>query len=422
MHRDGRASDSRSAARSTPSAFAPGLVERPRPGDHPHAEAPGRAATTSRPIEPSPGHAQRPAEEPLRLGEALLVPLAGPEQRPRCPGCAGRAPRGARWPARRRRWSSGPGSWRRRRPRRDAAATSMVFTPAPARTTSESARRRGEDLGRHLLAPDHEDAGLAGRRRAGPRRTRSAGDRPRARGPGNRPAAPSGKRVGDEDAHAARVARLPGARKGPEGAGMTRGVAPCSWTPRTLSVSWPALPRASDPDDRPPADPEDPRRQPRRDRGPGHPHLPGDGHPRRWRSSPRPTAARSTSGWPTRRSTSARAPARDSYLVPERILEAAAPHRRRRHPPRVRVPLRASRLQPGLPTRPGSSSSARRPRRWRPWARRPAPARACRPPACRWCRAATAPIADEAEAARRGARAIGFPVMLKAAAAAAARG
>ena len=62
------------------------------------------------------------------------------------------------------------------------------------------------------------------------------------------------------------------------------------------------------------------------------------------------------------------APARDSYLVPERILEAATPHRRRRHPPRVRLPLRAGRVQPGLP---GGRPHLHRPaprEPWTPWA------------------------------------------------------
>ena len=64
-------------------------------------------------------------------------------------------------------------------------------------------------------------------------------------------------------------------------------------------------------------DPPAPRREPRRDRRPGDPGLPSRRASRPSRSTPRPTRARSTSAWPTRRSSSAR-PRRGSRISTRR--------------------------------------------------------------------------------------------------------
>ena len=118
---------------------------------------------------------------------------------------------------------------------------------------------------------------------------------------------------------------------------------------------------------------------------------------------------------PTRPSPSAPAPARESYLSVERILEAAAPHRRRGDPSRLRLPLRELALRQGV--RGGG------PRLHRPAvARDPADGRqGRRPPAdgrgrgARRCRAATGRWTPSTGPAVVAAR-VGYPVILKAAA------
>ena len=86
-------------------------------------------------------------------------------------------------------------------------------------------------------------------------------------------------------------------------------------------------------------DPIPPHRQPRRDRLPHHPHRARARHPHRRGLFRRRRRARSTSARPTRRCTSAPSPARESYLVGERIIAAARRQRRRGDPPRLRLPV-----------------------------------------------------------------------------------
>ena len=59
-------------------------------------------------------------------------------------------------------------------------------------------------------------------------------------------------------------------------------------------------------------------------------HRAAPGHRARSRCIPTPTPARATCAWPTRRVRIGPAPARESYLRGERILDAAQAHRRRR--------------------------------------------------------------------------------------------
>jgi hypothetical protein len=69
------------------------------------------------------------------------------------------------------------------------------------------------------------------------------------------------------------------------------------------------------------------------------------------------------------------AAARESYLVGDRILDAASPYRRAGDSSRLRLSLRE---RPSLPTparRPGSSSSVRRRQRSAPWVRSRRPRR-----------------------------------------------
>ena len=134
---DRRASSTRSAARSTPSCFAAASSS---DRDQATIFIPSAWArrTTSRPIEPTP---------------------AMPRVRPKTPS-ASEKDFLSHFPARRSATLSGmrrssatsspmassatamefcPGQLATYTPRREAAPTSMVFTPAPARTTSESA-------------------------------------------------------------------------------------------------------------------------------------------------------------------------------------------------------------------------------------------------------------------------------------------
>ena len=69
------------------------------------------------------------------------------------------------------------------------------------------------------------------------------------------------------------------------------------------------------------------------------------------------------------------APARDSYLRAEAILDAAKAHRRRGDPSRLRLPVGKRRLRRSLRRGRQSSSSARPPRRSAPWAASPRPRR-----------------------------------------------
>ena len=98
---------------------------------------------------------------------------------------------------------------------------------------------------------------------------------------------------------------------------------------------------------RPTVHPHPAGRQPGRDRPPDHAHA-----PRPW-ASPRvavysdPDAGAPTCPRPTR-PCACRAPSpADTYLRSALILDAALPHRGRRHPPRLRVPVRVGRLRPG---------------------------------------------------------------------------
>ena len=104
----------------------------------------------------------------------------------------------------------------------------------------------------------------------------------------------------------------------------------------------------------------------------------------------------------------------ESYLSIEKIIEVAKEAGRRRRS----TPATASwpRTPPSRPRsrRPGSSSSARPPRRSRRWARRPAPARSCRRPGVPIVPGSTEPSPD-VEAARKVAEEIGYPVACKAA-------
>ena len=77
-----------------------------------------------------------------------------------------------------------------------------------------------------------------------------------------------------------------------------------------------------------------------------------------------------------------------------------ARERRRRHPSRLRLPVRERGLRARLRGGRASSSSARAARRSRSWARRPRPAASAKAAACRWCRARSSRSPDAAEIAR----------------------
>ena len=135
----------------------------PRPGDHPHAERP-RPRRDLPPDLPQPDDAERAAVQPARLGVLALVPA--------CP-----ARRSATWSGMRRSQASSspitssataieflPGQLETKTPELDAAATSIVSMPAPARITSVRAVPALERVGVHLLAAHDEDVrvGLPG--------------------------------------------------------------------------------------------------------------------------------------------------------------------------------------------------------------------------------------------------------------------
>ena len=85
-----------------------------------------------------------------------------------------------------------------------------------------------------------------------------------------------------------------------------------------------------------------------RDRPAGHPRLPRAGDRAPSRCTPPPTPTRSTCASPTRRSASARRPRKESYLnIPAHPLRRGD-HPRRRHPPRLRLPLRERRVRRGV--------------------------------------------------------------------------
>ena len=104
-----------------------------------------------------------------------------------------------------------------------------------------------------------------------------------------------------------------------------------------------------------------PHRQPRRDRGADHPGLPRARASRRSPSTATPTPTPRTSGRPTSAVRLGPAPAAESYLRVDAIVEAAHRDRRRRDPPGLRLPVGAGGVRPRRRRRPGSSSSARRP-------------------------------------------------------------
>ena len=160
-----------------------------------------------------------------------------------------------------------------------------------------------------------------------------------------------------------------------------------------------------------------PDRQPRRDRRARDPRLPRARHRSRSPSIPRPTAPRCTCARPTTRTPSARRPPRESYLETDTILAAAHADRRRRHPSRLRLPLRERRLRAARARTPASCSSARRPTR--------SIAMGDKVEARKLMAAAGVPVVpgspgharpDEAEVARGRRARSAIPVMLKAAA------
>ena len=96
-----------------------------------------------------------------------------------------------------------------------------------------------------------------------------------------------------------------------------------------------------------------------------HPRLPRAGHRdggRLLRGRPRRPAR---AAWPTRPTASGPRPPRESYLRIDRVLDAARAQRRRRHPPRLRLPVRERGLRRAPARRRASSSSARAARRSR---------------------------------------------------------
>ena len=108
-------------------------------------------------------------------------------------------------------------------------------------------------------------------------------------------------------------------------------------------------------------------------------------------------------------------PARESYLVADKILEAARRTGARGDPSGLRLPVGECRLRRGLRQGRAWSSSARRPPPSAPWAPRAKPRRSWRRPGCRWCRAITATTSRPSCWPRRPTR-IGFPVLIKASA------
>ena len=108
----------------------------------------------------------------------------------------------------------------------------------------------------------------------------------------------------------------------------------------------------------------------------------------------------------------------ESYLSIEAILDAAVTERRGGDPSGVRLPLRERGVREGRRPTPASSSSGRRPRRSSRSATSWPPGAAPRPPACRSSPARELAIeGDTADLA-----AVGFPLMLKAAAGGGGRG
>ena len=108
-------------------------------------------------------------------------------------------------------------------------------------------------------------------------------------------------------------------------------------------------------------------------------------------------------------------PAAESYLKIEKILEVAVAGRRRGDPSRLRLPGRERRLRRAPARRPGSRSSARRPRRSRRWAPRRRRASSCRRPACPSCRARPSRCPTSKAARKVIDQDIGYPVAVKAA-------
>ena len=80
-------------------------------------------------------------------------------------------------------------------------------------------------------------------------------------------------------------------------------------------------------------------------------HRPAPRHRAPSRSTPRPTPAPGTRGWPTRPGPSGRPQRAESYLVAEKILDVARRAGARSDPPRLRLSLRERRVRRRL--RPG---------------------------------------------------------------------
>ena len=103
-----------------------------------------------------------------------------------------------------------------------------------------------------------------------------------------------------------------------------------------------------------------PRRQPRRDRRPGHPHPAARSASARSRSTATPTRARGTSREADLAVRLGPAPARASYLSIDAVVAACRAHRRAGGPPRLRLPVRERRLRRGAGRGRARRSSGRR--------------------------------------------------------------
>ena len=145
-------------------------------------------------------------------------------------------------------------------------------------------------------------------------------------------------------------------------------------------------------------------RQPGRDRPPDLRHLPRDGH-RHGRGLLRRRRRRAARARGRRGGAPAGQRAADTYLRGDLLIEAARDGRRRRDPPRLRLPVGERRLRARPSSTPGSPGSVRRRRRSPRWAPSWRPRRCWPRPACRCCRSWTEPDAgDRVPGAGQGIR------------------